>query len=343
MCLRRPQVCRLGALALTVYACIGNALAGVTDCSGPLPHTVRLPAVSVPADLPVGQAIPGASALFAVTLLCVNNTPRANSRWYFTENRGASFTAVPGLPDVYTVSGLPAGIGLRIRHRNGNVLAPIRYGSGSTTFDIDTANPGTNALAGSFEMVRTAANVTPGSGVISLFGHVHNQVWANQGQGSSLINLNFNIRPATVATCRVTRADIAVSLPTVGASSLATAGATAGSTGFGIDLNCQGDANPQIHMTDATSSGNDSTTLSLSVASTAAGVGIQILHAGVPVRYGPAPNISVAGALDVDNRIDIEARAGLVTVPFQARYIRTDSAIRAGTVRALAVFNLSYR
>jgi len=336
--LHRP----LGVLALSLCACSSDAVAGFQDCSGPLPHTVNIPAVSVPAGLPVGQPIPGASALFSVTLTCVNNTPRANSRWYLTENAGLSFTLVPGFADVYTVSGLPAGLGLRMRHRNGNVLVPINYHGRTSTFEIETANPGTNLLAGSFELVRTAPNVSAANGVVRLFGHVDNQVWANLGQGTSQITFSFSIRPTAVATCRVTRPDITVNLPTVGASALANFGTTAGSTGFAVNLDCESNARPQLHLTDASKVNNDTTTLSTSAASTASGVGVQVLYASVPLRFGPAPHISVAGAVAIDNRTDLGLRSGNVVIPFQARYIRTEAAIRPGSVQALALFTLSY-
>lgn len=331
-------------VALCLAMVSQGAVAALNDCSGPLPITVNIPNVAVPSSLPVGQVIPGARGSFAIPVNCVNGVPSAGSRWNLTESTAAPFSLVLGFTDVYTRSGMNAGLGFRLRDSNGNVLVPFDYQGGSrTTFDLGPARTGANTLQGSFELVKTASTIAPGSGGFSLQAHVPQQVWANGGNGpTSAIALAYAIQPTTVASCSVTQSNITVPMPTVSRSSLPGIGATSGGVRFNIALNCESGSNLRISMTDATLPSNQTTTLTLAAASTAVGIGVQMLYGAELVKYGPAP-YSYTGPVPSTNSINLGVRSGTVQIPFQARYIRTGSTLGAGTVQALSTFMLSYQ
>lgn len=320
-----------------------QASAAVTDCTSALPITVNLQNVAVPTSLPVGQDIPGATGNFTATETCVNNTPSAGSSWYLTENSIAAFTLVAGYTDVYTSAGMVAGIGFRLRDRNGAALQTIAYGGGNTTFVMGPANTGTSVIAGTFQLVRTAVAIGSGAGTIALYGHVPSQAWANQNQASSRVNLNYSILQQTVAACAVTQSTVSVTMPAVSASSLPTVGATSGGVGFGIGLNCEANANPRVSMSDATTPSNSSDTLTLASASTAQGVGVQVQYAGQTVIYGPTPFSYNNGATASANSVNLGPQSGTVQIPFAARYVRNGATLQAGSVQAAAIFLLSYQ
>ncbi len=342
-----PRPLRRRLSTFLIVPCLGMAghqvRAGVTDCTAPLPLTVNIQSVGVPTSLPLGQVIPGARGNFTVTETCVNNTPSGAASWYLTENSYTPFTLVPGYTDVYTISGMVAGIGFRLRAQSGNALQTIATSGGNNSFVLAPATTGTNTLSGSFELVRTATTVGSGAGSINTFMHVLNQVWGNQNSASSRINLNYTILPTTVAACSVTQSSMVVTLPKVSTSSLPSMGATSGRTAFGIGLNCEANAKPRISMTDATTPANTSDTLSPTPASTARGVGVQLQYGGQPIRYGPTPFSYTESATASINTVSLGTQSGTVQIPFTASYVRNGTTLQAGSVQAIATFMLSYQ
>jgi type 1 fimbria pilin len=330
-------------LAALCLAFAGHeARAGVTDCSGSLPLTVNLQTVSIPTNLAVGQVIPGATGNFTVTETCINNTPTGAVSWYLTDSSAGAFTLVAGFQDVYTRAGMMAGVGLRLRDRNGVGLQAIAYGATTSTFVLGPAVTGVSQVSGTFELVRTAATVGSGTGSISAFMHVHNQVWANQNQAASLINLNFTIAPTTVPACSVTQQVISVHLPSVSASSLPTTGATSGGSGFTIGLNCEANSHPSISMSDGNNLSNTTDTLTLAPASTAQGVGVQLQYGGQAIVFGPTPFSYINGTTVSANSVSLGQQSGNVQIPFTARYVRNGT-LQAGSVQAMATFLLAYQ
>ncbi|QSX74368.1 fimbrial protein [Lysobacter arenosi] len=339
-CNRRLRACFV-ALCL---AMVSQGAAAIS-CSAPLPITVNIPSVSVPSSLPIGQAIPGALASYAIPVNCINGPPAAGSRWYLTNNGGqGGFNLYPGFTDVYTWGGMSGGLGFRLRDASGNILAPIDYQYSRSTFNLGPASAGANTLQGSFELVKAASIVAQGSGTLPTSAHIPNQAWANGGSaGNSTIRLQYTILPTPVASCSVTQSNISVALGTVSGSLLPSIGATSNAAPFNISLNCESGSNVRISMTDATLPSNESTTLTLSAASTALGVGVQMLYAGALVKYGPAPNSYTTSSVPSTNSISLGVQSGAVQIPFQARFVRTGSTVGAGTVQALSTFTLSYQ
>ncbi|WGS48622.1 fimbrial protein [Paraburkholderia sp. D15] len=316
------------------------AFAAYNDCSAPLPMTVNLPAVSVPAKLPVGQTIPGAVAAFDLQINC---TVTPNGQWYMTDNYSSGVTLVPGFSDVYTIAGMTPGIGFRIRNAGGAVMAPISYSGKVTTFVFGTAQKGSNSIRATFELVKTG-NTTAGSFSFADYIHVPGQEYANGGSGdASTLKFSYTLLPTTVASCSLTTTNVAVTLPTVSTSAFSAVGQTAGLTSFNLGLLCDDNAKPSISLTDSSMPFNQTNALTLAPDSTASGVGVQILYRMQPLVVGPAAYTYTASNTPAVNGVSLGTLSGVQTVPFQARYVRPDATpVKAGRVSALATVNLYY-
>ncbi|VWC77330.1 fimbria adhesin protein [Burkholderia lata] len=173
---------------------------------------------------------------------------------------------------------------------------------------------------------------------------------ANSPAGQTLVEYHFS-RPVLVTpkvpTCAVTTPRIQVPMEkTMATTAFAGVGSTAPPKPFEIGLACSGGdtgtaTNVYVTLTDATTPGNRSTTLSLSNDSMASGVGIQILKDNLVLGYGPDsssfdnPNRWWAGRV-------AQGATGLV-IPLQARYVQTHQRIVPGSAKAYATFTMSYQ
>ncbi|MDR5749518.1 MULTISPECIES: fimbrial protein [unclassified Caballeronia] len=320
---------------LIVFGAKG-AMARYNDCSGPLPATLNLPSVSVPSSLAIGQTVPGAISRLNIPLTCAGTNVPAASVWTLATN--STPTLVAGFTDVYTVPAMQAGIGFRIRGSDGTPVIAT-----SNNFTVGSAANGANTIQFSIELVRTASTIVAGSVSFTAGLSVSNWEWANGGTGAlSQVNFAYTMQTATVGSCSVTQTAVAVTLPAVSARSLATVGAVSGSAPFGLGLNCESGAKPQISMTDATTSTNQSTDLTLAPGSSAVGVGVQVVYGNAPVVFAPTPSYSTGGT-STSNMVKLGARSGVVSVPFYARYVRNGPTLTTGTVKALAVFTMAYQ
>jgi type 1 fimbria pilin len=326
-------------LLLLATACASTCtFAAYSDCSGPLPLTVNLPAVSVPASLPVGQTIPGAKAAFAVPLTCTVN-PGAD--WYLVVTPSGKITQVPGFSDVYTTNGMSAGVGFRIRNTAGAILVPFGYSSGSAV-DVGPSQNGPNVLQGIFELVKIG-DTTPGSAGFGMFGTVPSREYANGGNAPrSTINFQYTILNSSVPSCSVTTKDVAVSMPYMKTTALQGVGATVGTTPLNLGLQCEANANPSISFTDSASPSNQTNTLTLAPGSTATGLGIQLLYQTAPVMFGPAAYMYTTSNMPTTNSLALGSMSGAQTVPLQARYIQTSATVTPGLIRAVATFTMTY-
>jgi type 1 fimbria pilin len=314
-------------VAVALASVAPDAFAKWNDCVAHLPMTVDLGSVAIPANLANGDVIPGARASFIVSINCTVKAGEGN--WSMSLSSG-SFSPLPGLPDVFTATGLRAGVGFRIRDATGTPMLPIVYNGTLNTFEFGPLQQGGNIVQGTFELVKFGDAVT-GTFGISTGLHVPNLEWANNGDGAaSNLSFTYTIAGTAVPTCSVTTTDVAVSLPMVAVSAFNSVGATEGMTPFGILLDCASDAKPSIGFTDATLPSNQSNVLTLAPGSTAAGLGVQVLYQMQPLPFGSASYQSLG------------TRSGATRVAFEARYIRTARSVSPGTLKAVATFNLSY-
>ncbi|WP_158937214.1 fimbrial protein [Burkholderia sp. S171] len=329
-----------GILVLKMLFFASSAFAIYSDCTAPLPMAVNLPNVGVPVTLAVGQPIPGAAASFNVAITCTN-TFAAGKRWVAVMWAGtATATPVPGLTNVYTTTGMGAGIGFRIRGADGSLIA--RTSSGIFDFGPATLT-GTSVIGGAFELVKITASVDLGTFTISSYLTVSSTEYANAGNATkSGLNFSYTITSATVPACKVLGVDIVVPLQNVHVPELPAVGSTAYPTAFGIDLNCEGSANPQITLTDVANPSNQTTELTLAPGSTATGVAIQILSNGTLVHYSPAPYTYTNSNVATINTIGLGVMSGVTHIPFTARYIRVGP-LTPGTVVGKATFTFTYQ
>jgi type 1 fimbria pilin len=297
-----------------VLTCVATgAFARYNDCSAPLPMTINIPSVGIPANLPNGQTIPGAQASFSIPINCTVNP---GGVWWDTAFSG-SYSPVPGYVDVYTAPGMGAGVGFRMRNAACTVIAPVSNGGTINTFEFGAAQQGANTVQGSFELVKVGS-AAAGSFGFSTALHVQNSEWANNGsQAGSMLMFSYTVTGTAVPTCSVT-------------------------TSFGISMTCDANARPSISLTDAAAPSNQSHVLTLSSGSTAAGVGIQLLYQMQPLPFGAAGYVYTGGNPSVTNSTSLGVRSGTTNVDFSARYVQTATSVNPGTVKAVATFNLSY-
>ncbi|HEY1996125.1 fimbrial protein [Paraburkholderia sp.] len=325
-------------MLLIAAACASTStFAAYSDCSGPLPLTVSLPAVSVPANLPVGQTIPGATATFAVPLTCTVNPV---GDWYLAVY-SSRLTLVPGFTDVYTTSGMTAGIGFRIRSTAGTVLVPFDYGAGGAV-NVGPSQLGANVLQGVFELVKTGTPAV-GSGGFPAVGTVNAREYANAGnQSSSTINFNYTILNNSIPSCSVTTTDVAVSMPYTKTSAFQGVGTTTAVTSLNLGMVCDANAHPSISFMDSANPSNQSNALTLAPGSTATGVGVQILYQSIPVMFSPGVYSYTTSNTPTTNGVALGTLSGTQTVPLQARYIQTGPSVTPGMIKAVATFTMNY-
>lgn len=138
-----------------------------------------------------------------------------------------------------------------------------------------------------------------------------------------------------------------VPLGTVGMAQFKGVGSVSRAVPFSIVLNCAGSPGdapirPQVTLTDASDTGNRSTTLTLSAgADNASGIGLQILRNDTVLGYGPAsadrgtPNQWEAGTVGQDQ--------ATFTIPLAVRHVQTAAAVGSGAANGRAIFTMSYQ
>lgn len=158
------------------------------------------------------------------------------------------------------------------------------------------------------------------------------------------ISLTGNVR---ATTCAVTTSSITIPLTTQAGISVKTfTGIGSGSTwtsGVPLVLDCTGNTSDvYMTVTDATNSGNTSSTLSLTSASTATGLGIELSIFGKPkMSFGPdSASIGNTNQFLVANAVDA---SGSLTINFSARYIQTAAKVKSGTANGAATFTMAYQ
>jgi type 1 fimbria pilin len=143
----------------------------------------------------------------------------------------------------------------------------------------------------------------------------------------------------TTRTCTVVNQAVIFPLPSVRDKDMPSVGATAGNSTRNIELNCPAGSHLAMVMTDHTSPANRTSTLTLTADSEASGFGIEVTHDGKPVFFGPdSASVGAQNQFLIGNNL-----SGAVSIPLTARYIRTQPVSRAGTVKALATFTMSYQ
>ncbi|WP_162601011.1 fimbrial protein [Paraburkholderia sp. C35] len=159
--------------------------------------------------------------------------------------------------------------------------------------------------------------------------------------GGTLViaNLRTTTFDVTSTACSVTTPSVSVNMPTVNSSVFASVGTTAAPQPFAIRLSCAPDTRVFITLSDSSNPANTSSVLTLTPASSAKGIGLQITSDSKPVSFGP--DSPVAG--NVNQWQAGTSSGGEMTIPLAVQYIQTAPAISAGSVTGLATFTMSYQ
>lgn len=230
-------------------------------------------------------------------------------------NRPAGCQGTPYLPFQCDGSGgLPAGRGMTLRF---------------TFIRIGTISAASQSLTGSMA------------------------AWNHGGAGSTNPRLNFTWGSAVTIsprrpTCSVAVGDrtVGVNLGDVAASAFTGVGSTAGGQNFNLAVTCTG-GDPgalartvNVRATDATRPTNTSQVLSLTTASTATGVGVQMRRGATVLTYGA----TTGTATDANQWTAGSVGTGVsgLTIPLSARYVQTAAPVTAGTANAQAIFTMVF-
>jgi len=144
-------------------------------------------------------------------------------------------------------------------------------------------------------------------------------------------------------TCRVTTPSVSLPLGRITKVRFSGVGSHAGSATQNISLNCSGGGGSTrdilMTVTDRTNPANRTNVLSLTPASGAQGVALQLLHKSHLIRYG-ADSATIG---NTNQWLTGSTGNGTYTIPITARYIQTGREITSGTANGLATFTMAYR
>ncbi|MCX2757766.1 fimbrial protein [Vibrio sp. Sgm 22] len=149
------------------------------------------------------------------------------------------------------------------------------------------------------------------------------------------INYSFDVL-VTPSTCNIApgSVDTMVSLPNVSKPQFSGVGSTTGSKSFTLSLDCQAGASVYAYVGDSNYLANVGPNLSLDGASTATGVGVQLLYGGNLISFGSNNKFYLVGDESLPETLHV--------IPFEARYVQTSSSITVGSVSAGAVIVFEY-
>jgi type 1 fimbria pilin len=303
-------------------------------------NTLSFGNIAVSPSLPVGSVL-ATSANAAITISCTgmpyDNTAQGKVVTMQAGNLaprdatdppgggGIAFaTNVPGVALVVTASPVQASDN-----------SCLRCGPGSTAgFEAVTVNYPTTSATSTFsaKLVKTGP-ITPGPlGTIQLMQFW----WYIYGKTASvgpLSSLSFSGGNVTAIACSVNTDSqtLNITLPTVSTNALPSTNATAGRTGFKINLSCQSGSNVSITLSTA----NAGTGAGVIAPSTGAGqaqnIGVQLLDGNLsPVTFNSAKSLGATPN-------------GTLSIPYYAQYYRTGSPITSGQVNATATYTLTYQ
>lgn len=322
----RYNIARILLRALMVFAiAFAWSTAARAECATPdLNFPFTFGSVAVPINLAVGDVIPGTTRPFRFAGQCVSPT-LFNKPVVACPTNGA--TAVPGLQGVFTTN--VAGIGMRMRNSAGTPLDNSDGCQALGTLGMTDAT-GHFDLTGTFELVKTGSISTGTLSSANSYktGVMNTGVVLNNGTSYLFISDSPAVKAVTCSVTAAT-ANQTVSMRTANSSTLATTGAVTGKTPFSIGLTCQ--SGVKVNVTFSSPAGTSGVDSVVPSTGTATGVGIQLLDA-------------TNNPISLDQmRTVVNSTAGTTSVPFFAQYYRLATGDVTGTVRAAAVYTMSYQ
>lgn len=316
-----------------------NAAHAACTASPAMPYLQVMNNMAVATSLAIGDTIPGTIRSFQFSGKCDTVAPNVVPGAQIISCYYGSGTEV--LSGVYS-TGI-AGIGIRLRNAQGQ---PMVHASGYSC-DTRAANLGTlntdmtYSISVSVEFVKTAASL--GSGSLDpaqmRFGFGVYQGGSNGALGGSnnYIGFSGSATPRQL-TCNVNY-PANVNLPAVSLASLASTGATAGTTPFSIGLQCDGAAAVGITFDGAAGTPEQSAasgvlgSMNQGSAGVASNVGIQLVNGATLAPI----------ALGVRNDLGSIVANQASSYRYQVRYYSLSATPGAGTVTGAAVFTFDYQ
>lgn len=304
------------------------------SCSYSSNMGVGFGSVLVPREAVVGDALT-LPITQILTITCPPNTANAlGDSYYITFHMLASQSAnVPTAADTNV-----AGVGIVVRNVLSNYVLTAQVGGEFTLIDPIPASilPTVWVVTLSYQLVKTGpitAGQITSSGIFTI--RTHDAALGQYDAPQNFVPIsNTNVK---VASCSITSPNVTVALPTLSTSAFPIIGATAGLSPFTIGLSCGIGSTVYVTMTDNTFPANRSTDLSLTAASTASGVKVQLLNALGRISYG-----ADSAATGNTNQWLIGPSATTTGILLFAQYVRTGTVV-PGSVGAVATFTMSYQ
>lgn len=299
--------------------------------------------IQLPASIPVANNTANGSIIWKSNVVKSDLRHDGAGGGGIVENYSKIFARVMNATasnkDIYATN-LP-GVGVRWKATwtapdfpSGSTMSITRPEENASTY---TGRLGNNAYVQTIwiELVKTGdistGNLSIGTSVsVDFFCYLRCNSWDVRTSGNPTVS--------STPVCSATSEPPNVPMPTwiLGGDHVASQTA-----GFNIVLSCIGGGGairPLVTLTDANQRSNTSNILSLSsLAGTATGIGIQILHNGQPVTLGPENGTAQWEAGTIN--------PGTLTyrIPLEARYVKTGSAVSAGPANGRATFTLDYQ
>lgn len=297
----------------------------------------------VPTFSNIGTFNPAAIPLNGVIFTTTGATSFLNNRnpgldpTIFCSNLTTYYVTGVGTPinNIYP-SSIP-NIGVRITAPTLNKLAP--YAGESLVFGTWI-----RGFQLKIELIKTGEITAAGT----LSGSIL-QYRANSNSGQLLVDFQIStpvqITPQ-VPTCRVSAPTINLLLGNVHFPSSTPVGTTANEQAFNISLNCSGGnsgtaTRAYVTLTDVTTPTNRTDRLSLTRASNATGVAIQITRLDTPLKFGQ--DSAAVGNTNQWFAGTAVFGQGKLDIPLKARYLKTAAQITPGKANGAATFTMSYQ
>ncbi|WP_420841466.1 fimbrial protein [Erwinia endophytica] len=248
---------------------------------------------------------------------------------------------VDGVSYAVFETGVP-GVGFILGLKDSNATAYVPLQNGTTqTYPADGASGTANDLGWSAkvtfvktgEPLASGVYVTPTINAAVLTAH-------NNETATAKVIINPTTITVNATGCTISTPSVQVDMGSLDVRAFNAVNSTSALKNFTVGLNC--DANIALYgvVTDQTDPSNTTDTVSLTPDSTATGVGVQFFYNNSgPLSLGPDSSLnSTIGQFFIQST----SQAETLSLPFQARYIRTGD-ITPGTANAVASITFSYQ
>lgn len=281
--------------------------------------------IIVQRDAPVGTVLLDrdlTSSQYGRQLLNCTGTGNGQTSWLAL----TSATAVPGMPGYYTTT-FPllnmTGVGVRVDYPTGMTaqFTPL-----ATRWQFNSPY----SMPGPFHIRLVKTGPITGFTVSGSFGLFQWNVLQTGGGTLYIARGYFSAGSITQVACQPVSTAFTVNMNRTTTMDFHGAGTTAGDTPFSIAMNCDAGTRLSVALDGTRLGAAASGTLALTPASTAQGVGLQLLYNNAPITLGQTFNTGIVSA------------GGQTQVNFTARYIQTGSIAQAGSANATASYTFTY-